>query len=73
MIIDGIASTINCANYVYFLALEKCHSLNNEKAISVFVEELLNLHRGQGQDILWRDRCKCPTGVYCILVSNSHS
>ena len=59
--IFGIPSTMNCANYVYFLALEKCHSLNNATAISIFVQELLNLHRGQGQDILWREQCKCPT------------
>jgi len=46
--IYGIASTINCANYVYFLALEKCYGLNSPEAMRVFVKELLNLHRGQG-------------------------
>ena len=35
--------------------------LGNSKAMGVFVYELLNLHRGQGQDILWRDTVKCPT------------
>ncbi len=59
--IFGVPTTMNCANYVYFLALEKCHSLQNPTAISVFVQELLNLHRGQGQDILWREQCQCPT------------
>lgn len=58
--IFGVPATLNCANYVYFLALEECHRLNNA-ALGVFVEELLNLHRGQGQDILWRDTCTCPT------------
>ena len=29
--------------------------------MTVFVQELLNLHRGQGQDILWREQCICPT------------
>eukprot|EP00753_Platysulcus_tardus_P020433 PLAT8049.1.p2 GENE.PLAT8049.1~~PLAT8049.1.p2 ORF type:complete len:210 (-),score=89.64 PLAT8049.1:191-820(-) len=29
--------------------------------MQVFVFELLNLHRGQGQDILWRDTGSCPT------------
>jgi geranylgeranyl diphosphate synthase type 3 len=29
--------------------------------MNVFVLELLNLHRGQGQDILWRDQLRCPT------------
>lgn len=46
--IYGIASTINCANYVYFLALEKCSRLNSERAMNIFIQELLNLHRGQG-------------------------
>ena len=58
--IYGVANTINCANYVYFLALEMCNSLNCPKAMHVFVQELLNLHRGQGQDILWREQCRCP-------------
>lgn len=59
--IYGIANTINCANYVYFLALEKCHSLNSSTALNIFVQEILNLHRGQGQDIYWREQCQCPS------------
>ena len=59
--IYGVANTINCANYVYFLALEQCTCLNCPRALHVFVQELLNLHRGQGQDILWREECRCPT------------
>lgn len=59
--IYGVASTINCANYVYFQALDKCHKLDNPKCVSMFIEELLNLHRGQGHDIYWRDQCECPT------------
>jgi geranylgeranyl diphosphate synthase, type III len=61
-LIFGIPTTINTANYVYFLALEKVHSvLNNAQATQVFVGELLNLHRGQGHDIQWRDASNCPT------------
>jgi geranylgeranyl diphosphate synthase type 3 len=59
--IYGVPTTINCANYVYFLALERCHRLGNTAAMNVFVLELLNLHRGQGQDIVWRDNLRCPT------------
>ena len=58
--IFGVATTINAANYTYFLALEKCHALNNPQAMDVFVGEMLNLHRGQGHDILWRDEGRCP-------------
>jgi len=59
--IYGLPSTLNTANYVYVLALEKCLRLNSPTATHVFTQELLNLHRGQGQDILWRDTCECPT------------
>ena len=59
--IYGVASTINCSNYVYFLALELCQQLESPQATGVFVAELLNLHRGQGRDILWRDSFACPT------------
>lgn len=59
--IFGVPTVINSANYAYFLALEKCHALNNPRAMDVFVGELLNLHRGQGHDILWRDDVRCPT------------
>eukprot|EP01041_Mallomonas_annulata_P007926 gene7926-16218_t len=59
--IFGVPSTINCANYVYFLALQKCRSLGELAAIDIFLNEVLNLHRGQGLDILWRDQCHCPT------------
>lgn len=59
--IYGVAPVINCANYVYFLALQKCHELKNEDAMNVFVAEMLNLHRGQADDIMWRDNMKPPS------------
>jgi geranylgeranyl diphosphate synthase type 3 len=57
----GIPATINCSNYAIFLALEKVYNLHNPAAVQTFVGELLNLHRGQGQDIFWRDSMTCPT------------
>mmetsp|Transcript_2166 Transcript_2166/g.5085 ORF Transcript_2166/g.5085 Transcript_2166/m.5085 type:complete len:226 (+) Transcript_2166:68-745(+) len=68
--IFGIPQVINTANYVYFMALEKCHSLNNKKAMNVFVNELLNLHRGQGHDI--SVRCNTPQFVFISFWSISH-
>lgn len=35
--------------------------LGNSRALESFVHEHLNLHRGQGRDILWRDSNRCPT------------
>lgn len=59
--IFGVPSVINGANYVYFLAMKEVYDLQNPIAVQAFTKELLNLHRGQGQDILWRDHNQCPT------------
>ncbi|EOD46358.1 putative geranylgeranyl diphosphate synthase protein [Neofusicoccum parvum UCRNP2] len=56
----GAAQTINSANYAYFLALRELRQLANPGAVDVFVEELIELHRGQGLDLLWRDSMQCP-------------
>ncbi|KAI8061274.1 geranylgeranyl pyrophosphate synthase [Thamnidium elegans] len=59
--IYGIPQTINCANYVYFLALAEISTLNKPKMITIYTEELINLHRGQGMELFWRDTLTCPT------------
>ncbi|TMW68105.1 hypothetical protein Poli38472_007777 [Pythium oligandrum] len=59
--IYGVPATINCANYVYFLSLQRCATLQNEKAMQVYIQEMLRLHQGQGLDIYWRDQVECPT------------
>jgi len=46
---------------MYFVAMEDVFNIGQPEAIRVFLEELLNLHRGQGYDILWRDSTQCPT------------
>ncbi|XP_023692035.1 geranylgeranyl pyrophosphate synthase [Paramormyrops kingsleyae] len=59
--IYGVASVINSANYVYFLGLEKVLTLQHPEAVNVFTRQLLELHRGQGLDIHWRDTYTCPS------------
>ncbi|KAI8797200.1 geranylgeranyl pyrophosphate synthase [Biomphalaria glabrata] len=60
--IFGVAQAINSANYVYFLGLEKLFSLGKlEETSRIFTEHCLELHRGQGMDIYWRDAVICPT------------
>jgi geranylgeranyl diphosphate synthase type 3 len=59
--IFGVPQTINAANYVYFIALERTIALNHPKAVEVFTEQLLELHRGQGMEIYWRDNFICPS------------
>ncbi|RDL39166.1 Terpenoid synthase [Venustampulla echinocandica] len=69
--IFGTAQTINSANYVYFLALQELGKLKNPKAINIYTEELLNLHRGQGMDLFWRDTLTCPSeDDYLEMVGN---
>ncbi|KAK4475648.1 hypothetical protein MN116_000918 [Schistosoma mekongi] len=57
----GDASSINSANYVYFLALEKLSVLKRPESVTIFTEQMLELHRGQGMDIYWRSSFNCPS------------
>ncbi|KAF2486724.1 geranylgeranyl diphosphate synthase 1 [Neohortaea acidophila] len=69
--IFGTAQTINSANYVYFCALQDLLKLNNPEAVRIYTEELLNLHRGQGMDLFWRDTLTCPSeDDYLEMVGN---
>ncbi|KAL4869797.1 hypothetical protein BDV12DRAFT_184935 [Aspergillus spectabilis] len=69
--IYGTAQTINSANYVYFLALQEVQKLKSPAAIDIYVQELLNLHRGQGMDLFWRDTLTCPSeDEYLEMVGN---
>lgn len=69
--IFGTAQTINSANYVYFCALQDLAKLKNPEAIKIFTDELLNLHRGQGMDLFWRDTLTCPSeDDYLEMVGN---
>ncbi|RLN50329.1 hypothetical protein BBJ29_002976, partial [Phytophthora kernoviae] len=71
--IFGVPATINCANYVYFLSLQRCQALGNPKAMQVYTNEMLRLHQGQGLDIFWRDHLQCPTvDEYLEMVQNSY-
>ena len=69
--IFGTAQTINSANYVYFKALEELVKLKNAKLAQIYMEELINLHRGQGMDLFWRDTLTCPNeDEYLEMVGN---
>ncbi|KAJ6070377.1 terpene cyclase [Penicillium canescens] len=69
--IFGIAQTINSANYTYFRAQKEVLELGKPKAVEIFTEELLRLHRGQGMDLYWRDSLICPTEEeYLDMVAN---
>lgn len=59
--IYGVASTINAANYVMIVALERTIELGHPEGMAVYTEQLLELHRGQGLEIFWRDNFLCPS------------
>ncbi|KAG9001935.1 geranylgeranyl pyrophosphate synthetase [Tulasnella sp. JGI-2019a] len=81
--IYGVPQTINTANYVYFLAYQELFKLRDKEQLDpdhlvpkqeldrMVTEELLNLHRGQGLDLFWRDSLTCPTEEeYIGMVNN---
>jgi len=59
--IYGVPTVINTANYIYFLAMEKAMNVGGTETLKILLDEFLNLHRGQGWDIYWRDTHRCPT------------
>ncbi|GMF01351.1 hypothetical protein B5S31_g4207 [[Candida] boidinii] len=73
----GIAQTINTANYMYFEAMRllditfKFNEILKKKAFVIFNTEMINLHRGQGLDLYWRDSLVVPTeSEYINMVMN---
>ena len=70
--IFGTAQSINAANYAYFVALEELtHLANPLEALRIYNEEMLNLHRGQGIELFWRDTMTVPTEEeYLLMISN---
>ncbi|KAL8653121.1 MAG: hypothetical protein Q9226_003974 [Calogaya cf. arnoldii] len=70
--IYGIAQTINSANHAYFLAQKELLGLREGSSmVNIFNEEVINLHRGQGMDIYWRETVTTPTEQeYLLMISN---
>ncbi|KAF9784100.1 terpenoid synthase [Thelephora terrestris] len=78
--IYGVPQTINSANYVYFLAMNELFQLEagsieqhhtDHSLQQLVTDELLNLHRGQGLELYWRDSLVCPTEEeYISMVNN---
>ncbi|KAH7304692.1 geranylgeranyl pyrophosphate synthetase [Stachybotrys elegans] len=69
--IFGLAQTINSANYIYFQAACELQKLRSRRAIDIFNEELVQLHRGQGMELMWRETLTCPSeDDYLEMISN---
>ncbi|GMG07914.1 unnamed protein product [Aspergillus oryzae] len=57
----GVGQTINSANYTFVCAFEELQKLQSPNAIGVFIEQLKNLHCGQGLDLYWKYNTHVPT------------
>ena len=70
--IFGTAQSINAGNHAYFLAQQELLHLDNPlQAFRIYNEEMLNLHRGQGIELFWRDSMTVPTeNEYLLMISN---
>nr|QXF69098.1 sesterbrasiliatriene [Penicillium arizonense] len=67
----GQSQTINSANYVYVKSVAQLLRLQNEKSRDIFIDELSNLHLGQGLDLYWRFHGRCPTvDEYIVMIDN---
>ncbi|CAF3816576.1 unnamed protein product [Adineta steineri] len=60
-LIYGTPLTINAAELVCFLAIQKAYTLNNPNVGRILIDHLVDLHKGQGYDIWWRENNICPT------------
>lgn len=71
--IYGTAQTLNSANYMYFRALQRLQDLGACPEIQeIYLEEMCNLHRGQGWELYWRDNNCCPSlNEYILMVHHS--
>ncbi|KAH0951841.1 hypothetical protein HN011_000126 [Eciton burchellii] len=59
--IYGIGRILTAGNYAFTIAMEKIVRLKNPKVTKIISEHLLELVRGQGIDIIWRDEFDCPS------------
>ncbi|CAF0728232.1 unnamed protein product [Adineta steineri] len=60
-LIYGTPLTINAAELVCFLAIQKAYTLDNPDVGRILIDHLVELHKGQGYDIWWRENNICPT------------
>ncbi|KAH8826392.1 terpenoid synthase [Flagelloscypha sp. PMI_526] len=63
----GLPRTINTAAYSCYVAMQKIMDLHSITGIDqlrlqkIFLEEIVELHRGQGLELYWRETLTCPT------------
>ncbi|KAJ3498827.1 hypothetical protein NMY22_g19565 [Coprinellus aureogranulatus] len=71
----GLPHTINTAAYAMFVAMSKLYTITgltpsvHQTLMDIFLEEILELHRGQGLEIYWRETGTCPSEdeYFCMI------
>ena len=54
-----------------FMAQQELLKLQKPEVLQIYLEEILNAHRGQGIELFWRDTLTVPTEEeYLLMVSN---
>ncbi|XP_076170779.1 terpene synthase-like [Ptiloglossa arizonensis] len=57
----GIAATLNTITHIANIAIQKMIIYNHFESLQVYIEKTIELHRGQGLEIYWRDNNICPS------------
>jgi len=69
-LVYGVPLSINAANYMYFEVLGDLMELKNPEDITIFTEQMLILHHGQGMDLYWRDHHEFKESEDIISIQN---
>jgi len=68
----GTAQTINSASLAIIESMNETMQLRQPEAMEIAIEELQNLHVGQGYDLYWTRHVRCPSeDEYMAMVSKS--
>ncbi|CAK1545967.1 unnamed protein product [Leptosia nina] len=59
--IYGIPLTVNTSLHVITLLLQKLQKLGNPEVITSVLKDFLEIIRGQGTELIWRENFICPT------------
>jgi len=59
--IYGLGSTINASDYVLLASLERVLGLGHVEASHVYTEKIMEICRGKGMEIYWKNNFICPT------------
>ncbi|XP_038223000.1 geranylgeranyl pyrophosphate synthase-like isoform X2 [Zerene cesonia] len=60
-LVYGIPLTLNTSLHVIFLMLDKLLTLNHPNLMKLYCEDFLEIIRGQGIEVYWRDNFQIPT------------